>query len=367
MSNSPVSADAAARSVLVTGGCGFLGSHVVDAFLAEGRFRVVAVSRNPNRNRHPEAEYISCDVTKHDEIAAVIQRVKPTVIVHTVTPGPFAPARSHHEDYAATKNLVAVAAKAASVRAFIYSGSAEAVSNFSGARSEPLPETKAILHTPDSTASAYGRAKSASETLVLEANGQDLLTVVLRLPGMFGPRDVNISHNLLKATGTFATRIQLGNNKVVHDWLYVENAAHAHVLAAKALLDPEQAARQRVDGEAFFLSDGVPMKFWDFARKLWAAAGDERCIRGDRVFVIPWSVVLAMAILSEAICYVFTWGRKTPGLTRLHVHYMKEGAWFDIEKARQRLGYVPLVETDEGIRRTAAWFQERSRGARKTT
>lgn len=359
------SADAAEGSVLVTGGGGFLGSHVVDAFVAEGRRSIIAIGRSPNKYPNSSARYLTCDVTCTADLAAAIDQVRPTVIVHTVTPGPFAPAAAHRADYAATRKLVELAAKAPSVKALVYSGSAEAVANFSGARSTPLSEDEAILHTPRTTSSTYARNKAASQAFVLAANGPNLRTAVLCLPGMYGPRDRNIAFNLLNMTNTLAPRIQLGDNKVVHDWLFVETAAQAHVLAADALLAPQRDAAHKIDGEAFFVSDGTPMRFWDFARKMWAAAGDKHSVRGARVISIPWAVVLALAVVSEAVFLVCTLGRKVPGLTRMHVHYMKEGAWFDVDKARQRLGWEPRVSTDEGIRRTVAWFQGRRVGAGK--
>jgi sterol-4alpha-carboxylate 3-dehydrogenase (decarboxylating) len=343
-------------TVLVTGGSGFLGSHVVDAFVKTGRYRVVALSRNPTVHCNPLAEYVASDVTKHNDMTAVIEQIQPTIIAHTITPGPFARPYLHNEDFLATRNLVELAVRTASVKAFVYSGSVEVVANSSGACQRPLREEEAILHNFQSAPSAYARAKTCSDAVVLKANGPSLRTVVLHLPGIYGPRDSNVGLNLMKMANTFMTRVQLGNNEVVHDFIYVESAAHAHVLAAEAILRPGNT-EHRADGETFFITDGVPTKFWDFARAVWTAAQGDRT-RFDKVIVVPWWIVLALATVSEAIYYIFTFGRKTAPLTRLHVRYMKEGAWFSIDKAKERLGYVPLVETEEGIQKTVAWFRE---------
>lgn len=344
------------KTVLVTGGSGFLGSHVVDAFVAEGGFHVVAISRKPPTYRNPKATYIACDTTKHSDIAVIVEGTNPIAITHTITPGPFASPLLHDQDYAATKNLVAIASKTASVKAFVYSGSAESLVNVSGACEQPLTEARAMLHTPKTAPSAYADAKSASEAFVLQANDTSLASAVLWMPGMYGPREnekTGIAVSFIRVANTFATRIQLGSNSVLHDWIYVENAARAHVLAVKALLEPQQ----RVGGEAYFITDGVPIKLWDFVRRLWTAAGDEKCNIISKI-IIPWWIMLALAATTEIVFRVFTLGRKSPPLSRLHVHYMKEGAWFDIRKAQERLGYEPLVSTNEGIRRTVSWFQQ---------
>ena len=339
--------------VLVIGGTGFLGSHIADMFAAQDRFRVAAISRTPTKNENPSVKCIIGDVTKHRDMATIVQRIKPTIIVHAITPGPFAPAHMHYQDFDALRNLVLVSCKTNEVKAFIYSGSVEAIASASGARKTPLLESEALLHTPKTASSPYALCKSISEDFVLKANGPSLATLVLRLPGIYGPRDRGISPGLLKMADSGISRIQFGNNEIVHDWVYVESAAYAHVLAAAALLDASRTSQRRVDGETFFITDGAPMKFWDFARSFWALAG-----RKDKtIIVVPWWVVLALALASEVLCRIFTLGRKAPTFSRSHVHYMKEGGYFDIQKARERLGYSPLVHTNEGIQKTVTWFQ----------
>jgi sterol-4alpha-carboxylate 3-dehydrogenase (decarboxylating) len=357
--DAPATERVALSPILVTGGCGFLGSHIVDALVA-AHFVVVAVSRNPTRYCNPGARYVACDFTDSDATAHLIDNVKPKAIVHTITAGPMTLWPGQKKDYLATKNLLGLARRASFVNAFIYTSSAEGLANSSGLRK--ISETEAILHSLESGPTGYSRAKAASDALVLGFNGAELLTVVLRLPGIYGPRDSNITPGLLEGANTFFTRVQLGDNRPQHEWVYVESAAHAHVLATKALLSTARTPGKRVDGEAFFITDGQPVKFWDFVRKLWAAAGDEYCrtVDKDKLIVIPWWPLVALAILTEVLCFILTLGYKSPGLSRHHLQYMRFGAWWDIGKARERLEYVPLVDTDEGLRRSVAWFKQKT-------
>lgn len=79
-------------TVLVTGGCGFVGSFITEAFATElSCSHIVVASRNPSRFRVPGVEYRSCDVMEFDQVKTLLDEIKPRVIVHTVSPGVFAP------------------------------------------------------------------------------------------------------------------------------------------------------------------------------------------------------------------------------------------------------------------------------------
>lgn len=156
-------------------------------------------------------------------------------------------------------------------------------------------------------------------------------------------------------------------NNGVHDWVYTGNAAKAHVLASKALPNGSRYAREpRVDGEAFYITDGAPMLFWKFSRTILIGAGDRK-LNGQmpvRIVQIPFGVVLLFATMGELTYKVFTFGHKVPKIVRHHFDFMRKGCWFSIEKARERLGYEPIFDTDEGIRRSVKWFREDQEGSR---
>jgi sterol-4alpha-carboxylate 3-dehydrogenase (decarboxylating) len=63
----------------------------------------------------------------------------------------------------------------------------------------------------------------------------------------------------------------LGNGEDIVKVVSIENAATAHFLAAKALLDPSRASG-KVDGEAFIVSDSAPVPFWRHMRLMWQIA-----------------------------------------------------------------------------------------------
>src|SRR5687768_16307547 len=113
------SAEGTARpdTILITGGCGFVGSFIVEAFAADPAFSVIAASRNPSRYRVPGVKYLSCDITSHDQVQKLIDKVQPRVVVHTVSPGVFAIPREHYRiSYLGTECVLKICKQHPTVR-----------------------------------------------------------------------------------------------------------------------------------------------------------------------------------------------------------------------------------------------------------
>jgi sterol-4alpha-carboxylate 3-dehydrogenase (decarboxylating) len=103
-----------------------------------------------------------------------------------------------------------------------------------------------------------------------------------------------------------------------------------------------------VAGQVFFITNGEPVYFWDFPRRLWRMLAPESYPARDP-FVLPKSVGLAVATLAE------WWGwlsGREPTFTRFRVTFTCVHRWHNIEKARRVLGYEPQVGLEEGMRRT---------------
>ncbi|PSN59765.1 C-3 sterol dehydrogenase/C-4 decarboxylase-like protein [Corynespora cassiicola Philippines] len=360
-------------TALVLGGCGYLGRHIVEAVHRDGAFAsIVAASRNPSRWHIPGVTYKICDITDCTQVLELLDEVQPNVIFHTVAPHPNANYQVQYSiNYLSTKQLLELARDHNAVRAFICTESAKSIASESHTRTTPLTEDIAVLHSLSSKTAPYDRTKGAADVLVREMNTpaalghnserfeEVLLTAVIRCLAMYGRRDSRISAPILQVSNTAATRVQLGNNTAKHEWLYFESAAHAHILAAKALLDDRpRPPNLRVDGEAFFVTDGESVKFWDFSRKLWDEAGDQSCHDMSKVTVVPMGLVVAIATVVEWVLWIFTLGRINPRLSAGELRYINHGIWWSIEKARERLGYEPICGTDEGVRRTVEWYKK---------
>lgn len=157
------------------------------------------------------------------------------------------------------------------------------------------------------------------------------------------------------------TGVQVGDNTNLFDFTYVENVAHAHLLAARALLLTAQTKtvpldHERVDGEAFIVTNGQPVYFWDFTRAIWNAAGSTRGT--EHVWQLSRDVGIVLGFLSEIAFGIM---RKPPTFNRQRIVYSCMTRYYDISKARRRLGYTPLVGLSEGVRRAVAWTLEQKK------
>ena len=341
-------------SVLVVGGCGFLGHQVVSMLMQEPNCTVSALSRNPSHSRIIGVSYYACDITDIKRLRSLLLELQPRVIINTASPMFFGDkvdvSLLYQVNVVGTQNLLEAAKITKSVEAFVYTSTSSVHAGFEF----HFITEEAPLLTKDSKSGKYAITKALADIMVLKANCRELRTLCLRPPAIYGERDGQLIPGALAVLQNKKTNVQLGDNTNLFDAIYVGNAASAHILAAKALL-MNNASGLKVDGEAFFITDDAPIPFWDFQRKIWAEAGDKTPLA--KVHLIPAWVGMALAGMVEFLFWVFTLSLKMPpkSLRRDVLRYVISNQTFDIDKAKKRLGYKPLIGTDEGIKRAVDW------------
>jgi len=193
----------------------------------------------------------------------------------------------------------------------------------------------------------YADSKIAAEKYVLAENGKGgMATTALRPHVVFGPGDRRFMPALLKQAKSGRLRVQVGRGVWLSDYTYVSNLIDAVILADEALAN--DGAGSVAAGQAYFITNGEPMPFWDFVRKVVARLGFPPI-----KYRAPKSLVYAIAAVKEGIDTLKGGTLNAEdGLTRFAIRYMCTHHYFSIEKARRDLGYNPSVSVDEGIERT---------------
>ncbi|KAF4122546.1 sterol-4alpha-carboxylate 3-dehydrogenase (decarboxylating) [Geosmithia morbida] len=356
--------------VIVVGGNGFLGSHIVNQALGDSdstaswtATSVASVDLRCERNRNERATYHECDITDVDKLTSIFEELKPDVVIHTASPVAADSSVSH--DLFRKVNIdgtlaVIRASQQSGAKALVYTSSASVISDDKNDLINADERWPVIRGSQQG--SYYSETKAAAEEDVLKANRQEpykLLTCAIRPAGIFGEADVQTLAGFMNTYKNGRHKVQLGDNENIFDFTYVGNVAHAHLLAARLLLATAASPtapldHERVDGEAFFVTNDSPVYFWDFARSIYAAAGDRSGT--DGLWRLPADFAFLLAFLSETFSWIT---RRTPTFGRKAVTMSTMTRYYNISKARRVLHYEPVWTLREGVERGVKWFLDR--------
>lgn len=197
-----------------------------------------------------------------------------------------------------TQNVVA-AAQACGVKRIVYTSSGSVV--FRGRDMNNVDESEPYAEPTLFFRDAYTLTKAEAERIVLAASGKNGLTsVALRPHQIYGPGD----RHFIPAVADNARMnvIQLGRAGRKVTMTYVDNIAHAHVVAALALADPTRA--EKVAGQPFNINDGEAVDFLEdvIFRAVQDIAGIPRSRLGK--IPIPFFMIYMIAFVAEVLTYV---------------------------------------------------------------
>ncbi|OAL53432.1 C-3 sterol dehydrogenase/C-4 decarboxylase-like protein [Pyrenochaeta sp. DS3sAY3a] len=346
--------------VLVTGGCGFLGTAVVSALLATTRFDITAIDINPpslgGSSFTDSVRYVRCNILDASALAKVFAEARPAIVVHTVGVYPLGARRYSMKGKEAvfqvnvegTRNVLE-AARGCGARGLVYTSSVTVVMDELERDWRNVGE-----EWPTGRAeTSYGMSKTHAESLILSASTPSFPTCALRSSPIFGPNDPTCIPTIHSLIASHQTGLVLGTGTNLHDFVYISNIADAHVLAVGNLLNSGTAA-----GQAFFISNGEPVSARDFCIAVWKEFGH----------VPPWSVHVPERLgwWLGAASEVAAWLTGVEGpLNRGVVSEACRERYVCVGKARRVLGYEPRVGLEEGIRRSCAHYRKQLEGRAK--
>lgn len=344
-------------SVLVIGGCGGLGHHIVKQLLEKNDASNVTVfDLGTERNVISGVKYIKGDLGSLDDVRNALQEVKPQVIFHTASPLPMGQKNTEklyeRVNIEGTRFLLESISELDCVKALVYTSSSSVIHN-NLTDLINADETRPKCYLPEQT-EFYTHTKAIAEDMILGANRKDgLLTVVLRSSTMFGEGDNTTIPQMVGNAKSGRSRMQVGDGKNLFDFTYLGNAAYAHILAAKALVAASGKSAlpsndKRIDGEAFVITNDEPWPFWSFIREVAAAAGAP--IQPNEVRVVPFFVFYIVAIVAEWWVWIISRGTRESQINCKMVKFLGMTRTFDITKAKERLGYRSQVGMKEAIK-----------------
>jgi UDP-glucose 4-epimerase len=256
------------ETMLVTGGAGFIGSHVVDALVDRGH-RVIVVddlSSGRRENVHPQAELHVLDI-RSSEAAQLIDVFKPAVVFHLaaqmdVRRSTEDPAFDASINVLGTLNLLAATAKAG-VRQFIFASTGGAI--YGEQDVHPAPEGH-----PERPVSPYGVSKLAGERYMYYFHVQYGLDVTcLRFANVYGERqnphgEAGVVAIFLKLLNDGKQPVINGDGLQTRDYIHVSDVVRANM-----------AAIGRAGFHTYNVGTGIESTVVDLYQGIRTAAGSE--------------------------------------------------------------------------------------------
>lgn len=301
--------------ILVTGGAGFIGSHITDAYVALGHEVVVVDNLSTGKKEfvNREARFIEADITDKDTIQKIVLEERPEVINHqaahiNVGRSVIDPQFDAENNILGTLNIME-AAKTIPIKKIIFAATGGAMYG-----NNPVPSDETMKEGP---LSPYGISKRAVE-LYLNYYHQlyGIEYVSLRYSNVYGPRQN--AHGESGVVAIFSEYLAQGKTPIINgdgthtrDYVFVADVAEANVLALTT----------------------------DFVGEV--NIGTKTEISTNEVFD---KVSEALGVEAKR-----EYGPERPG--------EQERSSLDYAKATEKLGWTPKVGFDEGVARVAEWYK----------
>ncbi len=310
---------------LVTGGAGFIGSHITEALIELGAYVTVL----DDLSGGDPANFDTFKADADDRLRFVQGSIlDQTVVNKTIegcayvfhqaalgsVPGSVDQPRKYHDVNVTGTVNVLEAARAAGVQRVMFAASAAAYGD-----SEVVPKVETMEVTPKSP---YAANKVACESLLRAyANSYDIDAVSLRYFNVFGPRQ-NANSAYAAVIAAFAKALFAnehpkiyGDGEQSRDFIFIDNIVHANLLAARC--------ESSLNGEVINIACGQRISVNDLATHM-AAMTARPHLTAEHLDIRVGDVKHSLA---------------------------------DVTKAKALLGYEPVVDFETGLKPTVEWYE----------
>ena len=323
------------QRILVTGGTGFTGAHLVRRLISRGHDVVVLdnkkgivfddlvelgaeISIGSITDKNLVENLVSgCDTVHH--LAAAFREINvPKSLYWDV-------------NVIGTRDLLDAAEKH-NVDRFVYCSTC-------GVHGD-VKKPPAGEDAPISPADYYQFTKYEGEKVAHEFIEKGMKISILRPAAIYGPEDPERWLMLFKrvSAGRF---LMFGDGKATYHPLYIDNLIDAFELASE---------KDEAIGQTYLIADEYYYQLNDLVTEIGAALD----IDVD-IIHLPFTPLWVAAALTEVVYMPL---HKNPPLFRRRVDWFRQNRAFDISKARVELGYDPQVDLPTGVERTAEWYKE---------
>jgi nucleoside-diphosphate-sugar epimerase len=327
---------------VVTGGTGFIGGRLVEELVARGYMVRCLVRDTSDVKMLKElgAELCHGDLGDRESLENLPEGGD--VIFHLAALVSDWGERASFQRYnvEATRTLLQSSLRAG-VKRFVHMSSSTVVWKSDFWNVHNLVDIDETYPHRDRYNDYYNESKADAERLVLKFyKDKGLGTVVIRPSNVWGAGDTVILPRLVMAARKGILH-PMGSGERAVTPCHVDNLARALLLAAESPNAP---------GNIYFINDGVKISYMEFMKRQLKAAG----IEWTPGFSIPYKLAYAAASLMEFIYRAMN-SKKPPVLTRFAVAALAGSRSYSIEKAKRELGYEPMDDIEDGMKKMEDW------------
>ena len=319
--------------MLITGGTGFVGSHLTEQLLRRG-YDVSCLVRDPQRLRWLQGQKVRIvpgDCSRPESLADAVRGA--SVVFHAAGLTKASRPRDFYEvNHAGTRNLLEACARhAAGLSKFILVSSLAAAGP--AAADRPVRDTDVPHPVSD-----YGKSKLLAEQEALQYRDR-FPVIILRPSAVYGPRDIDVFELFRWATRGWI--LDVGSGERFMNWCHVQDLVEALLLAGAAPVP---------SGSIYFVAEDRVYSSSEFRQALMKTGG----VRARQITVPAWAGYLIGAFSEMA-------GRVRGGITIMNRQKVREAVeryWTcDLVKAREELGFRARVSLEQGLAATWAWYR----------
>jgi len=319
------------KQILVTGGGGFIGRHIVERLLGRG-LKVTCLGRSLQPKLQAKGvRTLQGDLAEPRTVTSACKGMD--AVFHVAAKAGVWGKRQdfYHTNVLGTRNVLQACRKN-KVPFLVYTSTPSVVFN-----REPFTGEDESLPYGSNWLCHYAETKAVAEKEVLAANGADgLATTALRPHLVWGTGDPHLLPRIIQCAK--AGRLKIvgeGTNRV--DISHVSNVADAHLLALDALRD------NRANGKPYFLSQGEPVALWEWINGLLSRLNIQPVKRK-----ISLRKAYAIGAILEKLWTLLPLPGEPP-MTRFVAVELAKSHYFNINAARRDLRYEPTITSERGV------------------